>query len=221
MALTDAPKYELKLSNAHGDPDKIKKIAADFNVIAKDNLAANPNHFDEAIRKKWKISALPAALDVLVNDGAQDLLQLVRKGLPNDLGIEDEEILQFFRALKSPDAPAERPKELRKPHISHLFPEDWQKLLDSFEPEYERARQRFREGYYRKFAQYLIGDQYVPWSKSTTWRHIGVPNITEERKRLGNVISLFKKWHFIEDAERPDLYQRVEKSVTYLQKLFG
>jgi hypothetical protein len=50
-----------------------------------------------------------------VNEHANDLVKLVRKSLPIELGIEDEEILQFFRALKPPGASVERTKRMREP----------------------------------------------------------------------------------------------------------
>jgi len=220
LALPDAPMYDLRLSNAYGNNDQKHHIASDFHIIEKVSLTANPELFDEAIREKWKIAALPTALNVLVNERKHDLLQLIRQGLPSELGIEDEEILTFLGKLKLPSASAERSKKsTRRAQKSHLFPEDWQRLPDSFEPQYDGARRRFREGYYRKLAQYLISDQYGPWSKSTTWRHVGTPRDTSERKKLGPVIALFREWHFIEDAEGVEMYQRVEESVPYLQKL--
>jgi len=97
--------------------------------------------------------------------------------------------------------------------------EDWRNLLDRYEPEYDRARKRFREGYYRKLAQYLLSDQYRPWPSSITWRHVGTPDDTNERKKLGPVIALFREWHFIEDAEGVEMYQRLEESIPYLRKL--
>lgn len=220
LVLPDAPIYDLTLSNAHGNLEKIEHIASEFHIIEKESFTANPKLFDEGIREKWKTAALPDALDVLVNERKNDLLQLVRQALPSELGIEDEEILTFFKALKPPGASAERArKRMGRAQKSHSFPEDWQKLLDSFEPEYDGASRRFREGYYRKLAQYLIGGQYGPWSKITTWRHVGAPRDPGERKKLGPVISLFRKWHFIEDAEGAEMYQRVEESVPYLRKL--
>lgn len=220
LALPDAPMYDLTLSDAHANPEQIEHIASKFQVIEKSHFTADPKLFDEAVRDKWKSSALPVALEVLVNERSDDLLQLVRQGLPSELGIEDEEILTFFKALKPLGASSERAKKrMTRAQKSHSFPEDWQRLLDSFEPVYERARWRFREGYYRKLMQYLISNQYAPWSKITTWRHVGAPKDPQERKKLGPVISLFREWHFIEEAEGFKMYQRVEESVPYLRKL--
>lgn len=220
LALPDAPMYDVRLTDAHNNPAQAEQIADDVHLIDKALFSADPNVFDEAILEKWKAAALPAVLHELLNQRQHEFLQLVRQSLPDQLHIEDEEILSFFAALKLPAAPAEHVKErTRRTKKSHSFPEDWHELLHSFEPEPHRARTRFREGYYRKLGQYLISGQYRPWSKSTTWRHVGAPDVTNERKKLGPVISLFREWHFIEEAETVDVYQRVEESVLYLQKL--
>jgi len=220
LALPTAPMYSLTLSDARGDREQIEQIADLLHFIERSAFSADPQLFDEAIRENWKTAALPAALDLLLNERAHDLIQLVRRDLPSELDIEDEEILTFFKALELPSAPTGYArKSPRQGQTPLSFPEDWQELLDSFEPKYERARKRFRQGYYRKLAQYLIGDQCSPWSKTTTWRHVGMPNDTGERKKLGPVVALFREWHFIEDAEGAGMYQRVEESIPYLRKL--
>lgn len=177
LAMPDAPMYGLTLSNAHDNLEQINQIASEFHIIEKGSFTIDPKVFDEAIREKWKTAALPEALDLLLEERPHDLLQLVKQSLPSELGIEDEEILTFFKALRPLDASSERTKKMmRRAKKSHSFPEDWQRLLDSFEPVYEGARRRFREGYYRKLLQYLISNECAPWSKSTTWRHVGMRN---------------------------------------------
>ena len=222
LALPHAPIYSLTLSSSHGDQERIEYIASEFHFLQKGSFTANPKLFDEAILEKWKVTALPAALDVLLNERVDALLQLFRRDLPSELGLKDDDILTFLKDLRPSSASAEPAKKRRRQDQKPLsFPEDWQNLLDSFEPKYERAKGRFLKGYYRKLAQYLLSDQYSPWSKSTTWRHVGVPNDTSERKKLGPVIALFRYWHFIEDAQGVEMYQRVEESVPFLRKLLG
>ncbi len=224
LALPDAPMYVLRLSHAHGDPAQIQNIYNDFQIIEKDRFTADPKFFDEAIREKWKMAALPDAWDKLVNERKHDLLPLVRESLPSVLDIEDEEILSFFHTLTLPITSAVPAKKSTKrpSKEDHSFPEDWQKLLDSIEPEYERVRERLSEGYYLKLAQYLISDQYGgAWSSSITYIYVGAPNITNERKKLGSVISLFKKWSFIKEVEGTDKYQRVEESVHILRSFLN
>ena len=219
LALVDAPVHDLTLSNAHGDPGQIEHIAKGFQIIEKGSFIADPRLFDEAIREKWKTMALPAALKVLIERHRNDLFQLARQALPSELAIEDEEILTFFKELKWARTVVKHSLKRGKEQRDLSFPQDWQKLLDSFEPEYDRARSRFREGYYRKLAHYLVDDQCRPWSKSATWRYVGAPKDADERKKLGPVIALFREWHFIEDAEGVEMYKRVEDSVSFLKKL--
>jgi hypothetical protein len=221
LTLPDAPMYEVTLSSAHGGPEMIQYISAEFQIIDRDLIAADPTHFDEALRKRWKTMALPVVLDALVTEHKHDLVQLAKRALPSELDFEDEEILAFLQGLRSPGTPAvpvkKRQKQARR---EHSFPEDWQGLIDSFEPQYARARRRFRKGYYRKLGQYLIGDQYVPWSKSTTWRHVGTPNEPNEKKKLGPVVALFIEWHFMETVQgTTDKYQRVEAGLPYLRQI--
>lgn len=214
LALANAPVYQVILSSAGGGVEQIDSIANKFRIIEKGGFTANPEMFDKAIRANWKMTALPVALDVLLKERANDLLELVRQGLPSELDIEDEEILKFLQTLK----PYRLPPRKKPPKLPPRLPKDWELLLASFEPAYERARERFRSGYYRKLAQYLIGGQYGPWSKITTWRHVGAPRDPGERKKLGPVVALFREWRFIEEAEGA-MYKRVEEGVPYLKKL--
>ncbi len=220
LALPGAPIFKLTLSDVRGDHEQIEHIASQFDFIDAGSFPANPKLFDEAIRENWKAAALPATLDTLITERMGDLLELVRRDLPSELDITDEEILTFFKALKPPtvsDVPAK--KGMRQSQKTLSFPEDWQQLVVSYEPKYEGARRRLREGYYRKLAQYLIGNQYSPWSKETTWRHVGTSRDAGDRKKLGPVVALFIEWRFIEEAEGARKYQRVEASVPYLREL--
>ena len=108
----------------------------------------------------------------------------------------------------------------KSPKKTNSFPDDWDNLINSFEPYFENARKNFSKDKARKLAQYITSEKYVPWSKSVTWRHVGVPNETNERKKLGPVISLFRKWRFIEEEEGSDKHIRVEESIPYLKKLY-
>ena len=221
LALSNAPIYGLTLSEAHGNQERIEQIADELDFLQKESFRANPDLFGEAIREKWRMAVLPAALDTFLNERRHDLVQLFQSELPSELAIRDDEILTFLEDLRTPRDSAVPVKKRRKRGRSLLsFPEDWQALLDSFEPQYERARERFSQTYYRRLAEYLVGDRYGPWSKSTTWRNVGTPNTTNERKKLGPVMSLFREWHLIEEAPQDaDKYQRVEEGMPYLRKL--
>lgn len=220
LAIPDAPVYEVTLSKAHSNIEKIEDIASKFEIIEKKLFTANPTIFNHRIHDKWKKAALPAALELLLKERPHDLLKPIREGLPNKLDIEDDEIVTFIKSLKPKGSTTEHiSRRLRQTEKDHSFPNDWHHLLESYEPEYERARRRFHKANYCKLGQYLVSDKYSPWSKSTTWRHAGASNDTNERKKLGPVISLFRKWHFIEDGDGIDMYKRVEESIPYLKKL--
>ena len=215
LALPEATIYSITLSNAQ---DNHEHIAREFDFIEKESFTTNPKLFDEAIREKWKIAALPAALDELLQERTQDVLQLVRGVLPSELEVKDDEILSFFRALKPPSASAGHAQKRKRQNQKSLsFPEDWQELLTSYDDKYMGARKRFQKDYYRKLAQYLISDQYKTWSKKSTWRHAGTSNDSNDKKKFGPVITLFREWHFIEVAEGEGMYKRVEESVPYLR----
>ncbi len=220
LALENAPVYQVILSNVGDGSEQVESIVNKLRIIEKEHFAENPESFDEAIRNNWKIAALPAAWKLLFEKDTSTLLQLFANCLPDELDIKNDEILEFLRTLKPrddfPEHPRSRPK---KPKKSHSFPDDWEELPNSFEPDYYKARKKFSKGYNLKLAQYVISETYKPWSKSTTWRHIGMPNDPNEKKKSGPVITLFREWRFIEEVEGTDKYKRVEESVPYLKKL--
>lgn len=175
----------------------------------------NPKIFDEAICNNWKFAALPSAWKFLIDNRNNDLIQLLRNGLPAELDIKDDGILEFLKTLKTSGPPPPPPQP-----PARSFPGDWEKLLNSFEPLYEGKRKRFLEGYYRILGQWLISEEYQPWSKAVTWRIVGTSNEPNKRKQVGPVVTLFREWQFIKkDKERSDKYVRVEESVPYLKKL--
>ena len=218
LAQDNAPLYQVILSSVGDGSEKAESIVNKLRIIEKKHFAENPEIFDEAIRNNWKIAALPAAWNLLFEKDISTLLQLVGSCLPEELDIKDDEILKFLKTLKPKDVP-KLTKLPIKPDKIHSFPEDWDRLLNSYEPVYERARKRFSKDNARKLAQYITSENYEPWSKSTTWRHVGLPNDTKERKKLGPVVSLFREWRFIEEAGVRDMYKRVEESVSFLAKL--
>jgi hypothetical protein len=219
LALPNAPMYSLTLSEARGDRERVEQIANQFYFIQKEAFSARPELFDEAIRENWRTEALPAAVDELLSERMQELAQLVRRDLPNELDIKDEQILEYFKALQPPSAPTARPRKGRRPDQEPLsFPEDWQELLDSFEPKYSKPRRRFQQALYRKVGQFII-DQSEPWSKRTTFMYVGIAREDEsERRRLGPVMALFNEWNFIQESG-DKRWQRVDKSVPFLKKL--
>lgn len=220
LALPNAPIYQVILSSIGDGSKQPEPIENNLRIIEKEHFAENPKIFDENIRENWKMTALPDAWNLLLEKHTSDLLQLVRNGLPTELDIKSEEILKFLKTLE-PSADVLKPPRPRtnRPKKIHSFPVDWEQLLSSYEPVYERARKRFSNEYLRNLAQYLTSEKYEPWSKSITWRYAGAPNEPNIRKQLGPVIAFFREWRFIEDEEGTDKYVRVEESVPYLKKL--
>lgn len=220
LALEKAPVYQVILSIIGDGLEQVESIVNKLRILEKERFADNPGSFDEAIRDNWKITALPEAWNLLFEKDTSPLLKLVGNGLPKELDIKNDEILEFLRRLKPrddfPEHPRSRTKRSKK---SHSFPDDWKELLSSYEPDYDKARKKFGKGYNLKLAQYIISDNYKPWSKSTTWRYLGMPNDPNERKKSGPVILLFREWRFIEEVGGTDKYKRVEESVQYLEKL--
>ena len=220
LDLQNAPLYEVIIGKVNDNAEEAQRIASKLSIIEKKPFTDNPQLFDEHIREHWKAVALPAAVNRLLKERAHHLIELIREDLPSELRIEDVEMLEYVKSLKPPVSPAAHAvRSTRQAEIELSFPKDWEYLLDSFEPLYERARNRFRKDNYRKLGEYLVGEECTPWSKKTTWRYVGASSDIKARKRLGTVISLFKKWNFIESVEKDKKYKRVEESIPYLKRL--
>ena len=109
---------------------------------------------------------------------------------------------------------------MSRPVSSDLAPKakNWERLIDSYESPYRLARWFFQTSYYRRLGEYLISENYKPWSKNSTWRHLGLPNSKNEEKKVRHAVILFREWGFIEETGT-DNYCRVEGCSSYLQKL--
>jgi hypothetical protein len=218
LALPNAPIYQVILSNIGNEPEKAESIRKKVGIIEKGDFSENPKIFDKAILNNWKVTALPAAWEFLIENHKDDLIQLVRNGLPAGLDINSDEILNFLKTLQTRDYTPE--PGIIKPPKKLSFPDDWDKLLNAYETRYEKARYQFRKSYHHNLGQWLISEEYKPWSKSITWRLVGAPNEPNKRKQVGPVVQIFKEWGFIkEEKERGDKYVRVDESVPYLKKL--
>lgn len=95
---------------------------------------------------------------------------------------------------------------------------DWERLIESYQSNYRLARWFFQTSYYRKLGEYLISEDYEPWTKDSTWRHLGLLNGANEEKKVRHAVSLFMEWGFIEENDG-DRYFRVEGCFPYLKKL--
>ncbi len=220
LELENAPLYQVILSSVGDGTEQAESVANKLQIIEKEYFTEKPKIFDQAIRNNWKLTALPEAWNNLIEKNMSTLFTLISDFIPSDLGINETEIMEFLKTLKPKYDVKEPMRSRAKLHRKTFsFPDDWEKLISSYEPVYERSRKLFNKDYASRFANFLTSNRYEPWSKSTTWRHVGVPNDTSERKKLGPVVTLFLKWGFIEQAEITDKYNRVEESVPYLQKL--
>jgi len=109
---------------------------------------------------------------------------------------------------------------MSRPVSSDLAPEaiNWERLIDSYESHYRMARWFFQTSYYRKLGEYLISNNYTPWSKDSTWKHLGLSDGTKEEKKVRHAVALFQEWGFIEETGN-DNYSRVVGCSPYLKKL--
>jgi len=208
LALKNPPFYQVRLSELENDPSLLERLS----IIKKDALTSHPEIFNKALNEKFTTMELPHAWANVVQHHAKDILHIFRKVLKN-ADIKDDEILLFLNTLKS-----EVPRQEIKSKIWFSDPGKWKQLVDSHESQYRLARWFFRTSYYRKLGEYLIHENYRPWSKDSTWRHVGLPNGATERKKIDHAMFLFQEWGFIEDSG-DEKYSRVEGCVPYLKQL--
>jgi hypothetical protein len=208
LSLVKAPIYQVALSEVEVDASVLKKLL----IINKDVFASQPERFNKTISEHLKIKSLPHAWATVLQDHTKELLNVFRKGLKH-VDIRDEEILQFLKKSRPEYSPPQT-----KSQIWFSNPGKWEQLVDSHESPYRLARWFFRTSYYRKFGEYLISENYKPWSKDSTWRHAGLPDDTKEKKKVEHAVVLFQEWGFIEDTG-DSKYCRVEECVPYLKKI--
>lgn len=95
---------------------------------------------------------------------------------------------------------------------------DWDLLIDSYNSHYRLARWFFQTSYYRRLGEYLISEGYKPWSKDSTWRHVGLTNDSNVEKKVRHAEALFLEWGFIKKTDG-DKFSRVEGCSSYLKRL--
>jgi hypothetical protein len=223
LSMADASFYQIYLSEIEDDVSLSDK----FLIIKKDVFTANPERFNKAISKHLNMMALPHAWTAILQDHTKEFLQVFRKGLQH-VDIRDEVILTFMKTFKSgsmlPQTKSSisfKSEDFLPQERSPIWvpkPINWEQLIDSYESPYRLARWFFRTSYYRKLGEYLISENYKPWSKDSTWRHIGLTNGTNEGKKIRHAVILFREWGFIKEAGA-DKYCRVDECTPYLKKL--
>lgn len=76
--------------------------------------------------------ALPSAWNLLIETHNNDIIQIVKKCLPTELDISNDEILGFLRKFKTSDDEPVNAKFKTKPIKKALsFLDDWERLLTS------------------------------------------------------------------------------------------
>jgi hypothetical protein len=208
LAFTNAPFYHVCLSDMDNDTSSMEQLL----IIKKDVFISHPEKFNKAVNENSKIAALPHAWMAVLRDHTRELIQVFRKGLQN-ADIKDEMIVKFLKTLGSEDLLSQARSPVWVPK-----PRNWEQLIDSYDSPYRLARWFFRTSYYRKLGEYLINENYKPWPKDSTWRHVGLPDGLNERKKVGHAVFMFREWGFIEEAV-DGKYYRVEECVPYLEKL--
>jgi hypothetical protein len=208
LALASAPFYQVSLREIENGVSLLDKLL----IIKKDTFTSHPERFNKAISEHLKMIALPRAWTAILQDHTQELLQIFRKGLQR-VDVKDEVILKFLKAFKPEGSLPQARSPISVPKGKH-----WELLIDSYESPYRLARWFFQTSYYRKLGEYLINEKYKPWSKDSTWRHAGLPDGTNEDKKVLHAVVLFREWGFIEETG-VDKYRRVEGCAPYLKKL--
>lgn len=213
LALPNASFYQVVLSEVSQEQSKERKLS----IINKKLFTSNPSHFDEAIRKNWQVTAVPAAWKILLQEHSNDLLRLIQERLPVELDVEAKEIEKFNNKILE-FVETFRPEGGPPPPPSIKFPEAWEELLDPMVSKYENLRERFRRNdIYRKLANHLIAQNYKPWPKDATYLILGFEKSnTGERKGSSMLMADFRKFRFIK--EEGGKYIRGE-GIDYLKKL--
>jgi hypothetical protein len=208
LALANAPFYQVCLSEIEDDHSLLERLL----VIKKDTFISHPEKFNKALSENLKEAALPHAWTTVLQDHTKELLEVFRKGL-QQIEVKDEAILRYLRTFKP-----EGLKHQTRPANWTPKPKNWEQLIESYESPYRLARWFFRTSYYRKLGEYLINQNYKPWPKDLTWKHVGLPEGSNEKK-VGHAVVLFREWGFIK--ETGEKYCRVEECVPYLKKLLS
>jgi hypothetical protein len=238
LSLANAPSFQVYLSKIEDDVSLLDKLL----IIKKDAFSAHPERLSEAIGEHLEIMMLHQTWMGILKNHKKEVLQVFRKGLQS-VDIKDEMILKFLKTVKSEGLLSQAKSPVlsksadllpqSKSQISfkseELLPQaksptrmpkhdNWELLIDSYEAPYRLARWFFRTSYYRKLGEYLLSESYKPWSKDSTWRHVGLPNGTNEGKKAMHAVTLFQEWGFIKEAGA-DKYCRVDECAPYLKKL--
>ena len=224
LALPNAEIYEVDIGEASGNETKINRASDRLNLLSRETVVDKPQTIIDQITKEWKETALPKAFLKLTGELREEFIKLMRKALPLELDIPNEEIVQFVKRCQWEETPPLPEKEKgRRPFIP--CKEEWEKLVTSREPRYERARETLLSGARRKLGEYLVDTNYEPWRKTVTFVHLGLKKKGSDTKGVtGPAVERYMNYGFIEIVDphvRPDeiTYKRVDEAMEYLKRI--
>lgn len=222
----NAPVYEIRLNEATESDTELRATSERLSVLSRDNLVDNPDSIREAILAYWRQMAFPEAFRELRKRFAQEMTALMRKALPQELDVPQEEILEFLETC-TPAGTAKllRPRTQSKPPTFVPCPENWGKLVRSLEPKYENARKNLLKDPNRRLGEYLLSNEYAPWPRTVTFSLLGQRTRGSHTKGItAQAVTCYRKYGFIEqqDPEAKNdavTYQRVEAAMDVLKQL--
>jgi len=132
LALPNAPVYQVILCG-----ESVDSIMDALHIREKEAYTARPEIFDEAIRADWEKRALPDTWEMLLEERANDLLQLFRQSLPTELDVKNQEIVNFLRKLRpdqtAPETLRRKPESIQHRSFTTDVPNARGRLLDPSE----------------------------------------------------------------------------------------
>jgi len=224
LALPNAEIYEVDIGEASDNENKIDKASRRLKLLSRETVVNNPQTIVDQITKEWKETALPKAFLKLTGELREEFIKLMKKALPVELDFSNEEIVQFAEGCpwketyKGPTGPDNRRK---------FTPckEEWEKLVTSREPRYERARETLLSGLRRNLGEYLVGDNYEQWRKTVTFTLLKLKKKGSDTKGVtGPAVEVYRRYGFIETVDphvREDeiTYKRVDEAMEYLKRI--
>jgi hypothetical protein len=223
LALPNAEIYEVDIGETRDDENKIQKASHRLKLLSRETVVNNPQTIVDQITIEWKETALPKALLKLTGEPSEEFIKLMRKALPQELDFSNEEIVQFVRGCRWNETGTPPGKEKGKRFIP--CKEEWEKLVTSREPRYERARETLLSGLRRNLGEYLVGDNYEPWRKTVTFTLLKLKKRGSDTKGVtGPAVELYRKYGFMEIVDphvREDeiTYKRVDEAMEYLARI--
>jgi hypothetical protein len=162
----------------------------------------------------------------LTGELSEKCIALMKEALPPELDFSNEEILQFVGRCRwgEPDTGGTYPGKKKATEFTPCK-EEWENLVTSREPKYERARETLLSGRRRRLAENLVSPDCKPWRKTVTFLLLGLSKRGKDTKTVtGPAVERYMKYGFIKIVDphvRPDeiTYQRVDEAMEYLERI--